>query len=387
MLLVAWLGVICWKVAASSELRTNTSDNLRIQFDPQDYTTTFSQPVFLNLWIDGSWSKNLSVLFNAADNTFVLVRPHTTRIYEKQNYRRNLSRLEANGLRPGRFVVTAKVEPKGEVDDRRLFVHLKIALNQPMIYISLLIGWSYTACWSTGYYPQILLNYRKRSVVGLSFDFLHINIVGHISYAIFNSFLYWNSYIEQEYFNRHPYGLNPVIGNDVGFAIHASFATGYTIVQCYVYESGGNSVSTTAKGIIWSYVVIMLVSFIMVLLGTYHWLDFLYVLSYIKLSTTLVKYFPQAYINYKRKSTEGFSIVNRLLDIAGGLFGILQMVINAWNFDDWQSITGDPVKFGMGLFSILFDLVFIVQHYFLYRKQHVTGNNDMKVMYNLTDTQ
>lgn len=140
------------------------------------------------------------------------------------------------------------------------------------------------------------------------------------------------NFFQQEYFDRHPHGLNPVIGNDVAFAIHASFATGYTILQCYIYENGGNSLSTAAKGIIGSYFAIILVSLTMVLLGSYHWLDFLYVLSYIKLSTTLVKYFPQAYMNYKRQSTEGFAIMNRLLDIAGGLFGILQMVINAWNF-------------------------------------------------------
>lgn len=35
--------------------------------------------------------------------------------------------------------------------------------------------------------------------------------------------------------------------------------------------------------------------------------------------------------------------------------------------DDWGSIFGDPTKFGLGLFSILFDILFIIQHYFLYR--------------------
>lgn len=28
---------------------------------------------------------------------------------------------------------------------------------------------------------------------------------------------------------------------------------------------------------------------------------------------------------------------------------------------------GDPTKFGLGLFSVVFDILFIVQHYFLYR--------------------
>lgn len=35
--------------------------------------------------------------------------------------------------------------------------------------------------------------------------------------------------------------------------------------------------------------------------------------------------------------------------------------------DDWGSIFGDPTKFGLGFFSILFDILFIVQHYCLYR--------------------
>ena len=35
--------------------------------------------------------------------------------------------------------------------------------------------------------------------------------------------------------------------------------------------------------------------------------------------------------------------------------------------DDWGSIFGDPTKFGLGFFSILFDILFMVQHYCLYR--------------------
>lgn len=322
----------------------HNGDELMIWIDPQESTATFGETVNLNLWIDGSTNENFSVVFNEEENSFVNVLPMKHSFNGNDRFTNNVTTFLATGRRPGRFIVKATVEPEGLADDHRLFARLKIALSQPLIYISLIVGWTYTACWSLGYYPQIFLNHQRKSVVGLSFDFLHINIVGHICYAIFNSFMYWNSYIEQEYFNRHPYGLNPVIGNDVGFAVHASLATGYTIVQCYMYESGGNSISTTAKGIILLYVLIIIGSACAVWFAVYHWLDFLYVLSYIKLSTTLVKYFPQAYMNYKRKSTEGFAIMNRMLDIAGGLFGIIQMVINAWNFDDWQSILGDPVN-------------------------------------------
>lgn len=124
------------------------------------------------------------------------------------------------------------------------------------------------------------------------------------------------------------------------------------------------------------------------------WLDFLYYCSYVKLAITLIKYVPQAFYNYKRKSTVGWSIGNIFLDFTGGTLSMLQMIINAYNFgnykfkkrnklfdskiiisfekffhfyaDDWESIFGDPTKFGLGFFSVAFDIFFIVQHYCLY---------------------
>ena len=38
------------------------------------------------------------------------------------------------------------------------------------------------------------------------------------------------------------------------------------------------------------------------------------------------------------------------------------------NTDDWKSIFGDPTKFGLGFFSVCFDLLFMLQHYVLFRK-------------------
>ena len=70
---------------------------------------------------------------------------------------------------------------------------------------------------------------------------------------------------------------------------------------------------------------------------------------------------------FRRKSTAGWSIGNILLDFTGGSLSILQMFLISYNNDDWGSIFGDPTKFGLGLFSILFDVLFMVQHYGLYR--------------------
>ena len=43
------------------------------------------------------------------------------------------------------------------------------------------------------------------------------------------------------------------------------------------------------------------------------------------------------------------------------------MFIISYNYNDFNSIFGDPTKFGLGCFSILFDILFIVQHYCLYK--------------------
>lgn len=37
--------------------------------------------------------------------------------------------------------------------------------------------------------------------------------------------------------------------------------------------------------------------------------------------------------------------------------------------DQWTLIFGDPTKFGLGIFSIFFDIVFFIQHFCLYRKK------------------
>lgn len=76
---------------------------------------------------------------------------------------------------------------------------------------------------------------------------------------------------------------------------------------------------------------------------------------------------PQAWLNYKRKSTVGWSIGQILLDLAGGVLSLVQLVIDSSFQNDWSGITGNPVKLLLGNITIISDLIFIVQHYILYR--------------------
>ncbi|KAJ8975950.1 hypothetical protein NQ317_010885 [Molorchus minor] len=173
--------------------------------------------------------------------------------------------------------------------------------------------------------------------------------------------------MKEEYFNRYPRGLNPVQVNDIVFAVHAAAATLFTLFQCFIYERGEQRVSITASSIMGIFGLCLIISIILSATNVIHWLDFLYICSYVKLTITLIKYIPQAYMNYKRKSTVGWSIGNIFLDFTGGSLSMLQMIINAYNYNDWVSIFGDPTKFGLGLFSVAFDIFFIIQHYILYK--------------------
>ena len=230
-----------------------------------------------------------------------------------------------------------------------------------------IIGWLYSIAWSISPYPQIYENWKCKSVIGLSFDYLGLNIIGFFLYSLFNIGLYWINPIQDEYMKRYPTGVIPVLLNDVIFALHAVFSCVVAIFQCFIYERGTQAVSKPTKCILLVILVLLMICLILSISKVLLYLDFLYICSYVKLFITLIKYVPQAYLNFRRKSTFGWSIGTIFLDLMGGFLSIGQMFVLAYNENDWSSIFGDPTKFGLGLFSVLFDILFILQHYIFYR--------------------
>jgi len=269
----------------------------------------------------------------------------------------------------GRTTVKAVADNSSsqQVNVRNAFVRFTVQHSKALDVFSQVIGWVYFVAWSISFYPQIYENWKRKSVIGLSFDFLSLNVVGFGLYSLFNVGLYWIPSIQNEYFSRHPTGVNPVQLNDVIFSLHAVFACVVTIFQCFVYEHGSQAVSRICKFIFVGIFLFLVISLIVSLAGVLKYLDFLYFCSYVKLFITLIKYVPQAYLNFRRKSTFGWSIGNILLDFTGGFLSIGQMFVISYNENDWGSVFGDPTKFGLGLFSVLFDIVFILQHYVFYR--------------------
>lgn len=97
-------------------------------------------------------------------------------------------------------------------------------------------------------------------------------------------------------------------------------------------------------------------------------------LGYCKLTIGFLKYTPPVYWNYKRKSTKGWSIFNIILDLTGGIFSFASGSIDTSN---GLNIT----KVILAVMTIFYDLVFVIQHYCIYR-----GSSDREEFYRGDDT-
>ncbi|KAJ8668576.1 hypothetical protein QAD02_010239, partial [Eretmocerus hayati] len=274
--------------------------------------------------------------------------------------------ITLKGLQLGRLKVNASIPNADEKEYKDVFVNVTVERSSALRIIAYVIGWIYFAAWSVSFYPQIYTNYKRKSVVGLNFDFLTLNVVGFFLYSLYNCGMFWIPEIERQYLEEHPQGLNPVKPNDVFFSLHAFVISLFTIFQCLIYDRGEQKVSTIARIIHGIFTCFVLGCAIIAVLHYITWHRFLEYCSYVKLTITLIKYVPQAFYNYKRQSTVGWSIGNIFLDFIGGTLSMLQMIFDGINYDDFGSIFGDLTKFGLGFFSVAFDVLFLVQHYVLY---------------------
>jgi len=270
----------------------------------------------------------------------------------------------------GKATITCTVQSNKTNKDNSASFQIRVVHYFPLTIINAVIGWIYFVAWSVSFYPQVYLNWKRQSVIGLNFDFLAYNITGFIAYGLFNIGMFWIPTVQHEYFAKHQGEVNPVRANDVFFTIHAILLTFLTILQCLFYERGDQKVSLVSKILLSCTWLFAAAALIVTLCNKITWLTYLYYFSYIKIGVTLIKYIPQAWMNYRRQSTVGWSIGNILLDFTGGSLSILQMFLLAYNNDDWKSIFGDFTKFGLGAISIFFDILFMVQHYCLYGQKH-----------------
>lgn len=233
---------------------------------------------------------------------------------------------------------------------------------------------------------------RRRSTSGTTVDFPFINIFGFLAYFVSTASFYWSPLIRTQYALRNN-GLAPTVTlNDVVFAFHG-------VILCLVVTSqylfpGAWGFDHRAPGRKPSRVIlgitagsVLAIAIVMLLVDpspsadaktAWAWIDVMYAVSYVKLLITVVKYAPQLAYNFRNKSTVGWSISTILLDISGGVLSIAQLAIDSWLLRDWSGVTGNPAKFFLGNISIIYDVMFIMQHYVWYSEggQHSLIKDD-----------
>ncbi|CAL5370199.1 unnamed protein product [Camellia sinensis] len=215
--------------------------------------------------------------------------------------------------------------------------------------LSNVLGWSAFVAWSISFYPQIIMNFRRKSSV-----------------------------VQDQY--RQKYGLHqmiPVAANDVAFSTHAVLVTAFTLFQIAIYDRGNQKVSKTCIAIV-SVVWLAAAVCVFVALPSHSWLWLVSCFNTLQVTMTVVKYIPQAVMNFRRKSTVGFSIGNILLDLLGGVANYGQMAVLSIDQNSWVNFYGNIGKTLLSSVSIFFDLLFILQHYVLYptKKMTTTPNPD-----------
>ena len=236
-------------------------------------------------------------------------------------------------------------------------ITISVYKSEQVKIISDVFGWIYFFSWVVIFYPQIYGNWKAKSVVGVNFDFLAIVLVDLSLYTIYMIGLFFSSEVQREYKIKHDTEVIPVKINDVVFGILTVASSVVVIGQCKLYKSGGQKVSQTCKIILGTiFVFLFIVLIITISSNALHWIDFLTYSSFVKIFTC-TKYVPQVYMNFKRRSTSGFSVGVVICDINGGLFSIGQMVADSYNFDDWSSFSGNPTKFIVGVFTLVFDVI------------------------------
>ncbi|KAI0023578.1 PQ loop repeat-domain-containing protein [Xylariomycetidae sp. FL0641] len=247
--------------------------------------------------------------------------------------------------------------------------------------LSILFGWIYTICWSLSFYPQPILNFRKKSTAGTTVDFPFINILGFVAYFIYTLAFYCSPVIRHQYALRN-HGHTPTVAfNDIAFAGHAVVTTlilntQYFAPSLWGFERApGRKPSRSMMGVFAGSVLAVVIIVLVVASKpadadprtAWAWIDVVYVISYVKLVVTVVKYAPQLVHNSRNRSTKGWSILQILFDFTGGVLSIAQLGIDSYLQHDWSGVTGNPVKFALGNVSMLYDLGFMAQHYILYR--------------------
>jgi len=227
--------------------------------------------------------------------------------------------------------------------------------------LSDIVGWMYVFTWGSFAYPQIYHTWKIKNFEGLKLDYAFLNLSGFIFYAIAYTIPYFH------HLPHHNYGFGTIRIQDLVFAYNGIFVNTVLNIQALIYFRGKNKLSNSAI-VLTIFCWISAVSFFFAT-EVYNWIEItenvnvLEFCGYLKITFSLVKYIPLLYWNWKRKTTQGISAFAFVINMIGASFSLLQLFID---YIDGTTETVNKIKLILGTAVILYDLLFLFQHYVLY---------------------
>ena len=224
------------------------------------------------------------------------------------------------------------------------------AMPFPWSTLVSLLGLAYFLAWSLSFYPQVLLNYRRKRTDGFSPDFAYLNPLGFLALSIWNGGMMFSSVAREQYAARHEGHEPQIAGADLAFSVHALAVSMVMFGQVFWYRrrtieglsAGAETKSTPIDGTatrvddetdpllagsrdtthvqdpvvpsipgrfaLGGTLLAAAVSTGLLWAGKIEWLDWLYLISAIKLFVSSVKWIPQIMLNWRLRRVEGMAI-------------------------------------------------------------------------------
>ena len=123
------------------------------------------------------------------------------------------------------FATLADYQQSSWLDIVMLTPQSSIRVCEPSLTVSS------TLSWSASFYPQPLLNFRRRSTHGTTPAFPTLNVLGFLCYTTSTVLFYYSPLIQSQYRSRNNGEENTVRANDVAFAVHALILCVLTLSQ------------------------------------------------------------------------------------------------------------------------------------------------------------
>lgn len=229
------------------------------------------------------------------------------------------------------------------------------------------VGYGFVIAWGVSFYPQLILNWQRKSTEGMSIGFLWYNVLGFTLYLIYTSFTPDSTL------------------QDRIFAAHALLITICTLAQVPLYGRKLGDFPPVHGRIVGAILLSLDLALVLNVAKVISVMDLLYTCGYLKDVISLVKYTPQLFLNFQRRSTAGFAMGMVFLDLMGGILSLLQQFIDC-KYDPvtstvreewtWEPLSGNKPKLFLGLIAIVYDILFMWQHFVMYGPSCAAGGSD-----------